>query len=80
VSYETRFPEGAGNKASKGFSYLFGGFCIWGDDPITTEGFKPKLTAILSANVKGSSRRLMCECGGEAFATPSKINHYSLMV
>jgi len=47
---------------------------------MTMEGFKPKLTAILSADVKGSTSRLMCECGGEAFGTPSKINDYSLMV
>ena len=51
-----------------------------GGDPMDTEGAKRKLTAILSADVKGSSSHLMCECGGEAFGTPSKINDYSLMV
>jgi len=36
--------------ASKGFSHPFGG------DPMTTEGFKRKLTAVFIADVVGYSR------------------------
>jgi hypothetical protein len=39
------------NKASEGFLYPLGGFCVWGGDPVNTEDFKRKLTAILSADV-----------------------------
>jgi adenylate cyclase len=49
-------PEDADTEASKRFLYLNGGFCIWGGDPMTTEGFRRKLTAIFSADVKGYSR------------------------
>ena len=48
-------PEDADSEASKRFLYLNGGVCIWGGDPMTEEGFKRKLTAILSADVKGYS-------------------------
>ena len=34
----------------------FGGFCVFGDNPKSTEGFKRKLSAILSADVAGYSR------------------------
>jgi adenylate cyclase len=43
-------------EASEGFLYPFGGFCVLGGDPVTTEEFKRKLTAILSADVEGYSR------------------------
>jgi adenylate cyclase len=43
-------------KAFEGFLYPFGGFFIWGGDPMATEDFKRKLTAILSADVEGYSR------------------------
>ena len=42
--------------ASKGFSHPFGGFCIAGGSPMSTDGFKRKLSAILSADVAGYSR------------------------
>jgi len=44
------------NEASKGFLYSFGGFYFWGGDPMTEERAKRKLSAILSADVKGYSR------------------------
>jgi adenylate cyclase len=53
-------PEGGEYKASKAFLCLLGGFCIWGGDPMNTEGFKRKLTSMLSADVAGYSR-LMAE-------------------
>jgi TolB-like protein/class 3 adenylate cyclase len=56
VIHETRFPEGAESKASKGFFYLLGGFCIWRGNPVNKEEFKRRLTAILSADVEGYSR------------------------
>ena len=43
------------NEASEGFLYLFGGFCFWGGDPKTTEGYKRKLTTVLSADMEGYS-------------------------
>jgi len=43
-------------KASEGFLYPLGGFCIWGGDPMAIEDFKRKLTAIFSADVAGYSR------------------------
>jgi hypothetical protein len=33
--------------------YPFGGFFIWGGDPMATEDFKRKLTAVMSADVVG---------------------------
>jgi adenylate cyclase len=50
------FPEGITKKASTGYLYPIGGFCIWGGAPMTNESFKRKLTAILSADVEGYSR------------------------
>jgi hypothetical protein len=50
------FPEGIAKKASKGYLYPIGGFCILGGAPMTEEPVKRKLTAILSADVKGYSR------------------------
>jgi TolB-like protein/class 3 adenylate cyclase len=52
--------EGEEKKASGGFLYPIGGFCIWGGGHVNIEGFKRKLTAILSADVEGYSR-LMTE-------------------
>ena len=50
-------PEGHERKASKGFVYPLGGFCVWGGDPMMgTEGFERKLAAIFSADVAGYSR------------------------
>ncbi len=45
-----------------------GGFCIWGGDRMSPESFKRKLTAILSADVKGYSR-LMGENEAETVKT-----------
>jgi hypothetical protein len=42
--------------ASKGFSHPFGGFCIFGGNAMSAEGFRRKLLAILSADVVGYSR------------------------
>jgi adenylate cyclase len=44
------------NKASEGFLYPFVGFFIWRGDPVNTEEFKRRLTAIFSADVEGYSR------------------------
>jgi adenylate cyclase len=52
---EKLFPEGAENKASKGFLYPSEVF-DFGGDPVSTEDFKRRLTAILSADVEGYSR------------------------
>jgi TolB-like protein/class 3 adenylate cyclase len=53
-------PEGGVKEASEGFLYPFGGFCVLGGDLMNQEGFKRKLTAVLSADVAGYSR-LMAE-------------------
>jgi adenylate cyclase len=53
-------PEGGVKEASEGFLYPFGGFCVWGGDPMAAEAFKRKLTAVMSADVAGYSR-LMAE-------------------
>ena len=51
------FPEGHEKKASRGYLYPRGGFCILGDgEPMAAEGYKRKLTAIMSADVAGYSR------------------------
>ena len=44
------------SKASRGFFYSLGGFYFMGGDPVMEERAKRKLTAILSADVKGYSR------------------------
>jgi hypothetical protein len=50
-------PEAADNKGSvRGILYIPGGFCIWGGDPTVEDRTKRKLSAILSADVKGYSR------------------------
>jgi adenylate cyclase len=51
-------PEGGVKEASEGFFYPSGGFCILGGDFVNREEFKRKLTAILSADVEGYSRRM----------------------
>jgi adenylate cyclase len=62
-------PEGFESKASKGSPLpLFGGFFFWGGDLMSAESFKRKLTAILSADVKGYSR-LMGENEAETVKT-----------
>ncbi len=65
-------PEDADTEASKRFLYLNGGFCVWGGGPMTEEGFKRKLTAILSADVKGYSRLM----GEDEAATVRTITTY----
>ncbi len=65
------FPEGTDNKASVGYLYPIGGFCILDTvnpkpiptafnlarvNPMATKDFKRKLTAVLSADVAGYSR------------------------
>ena len=51
------FPEGHEKKASRGYLYPRGGFCILGMvSPWPAEGYKRKLTAIMSADVAGYSR------------------------
>lgn len=56
MSHERLLSEDTQNKASKGFFYVHGGFSIWGDHPVSEDRAKRKLTAILSADVKGYSR------------------------
>jgi hypothetical protein len=53
VSDEKAFPESATNKASWGFLYPIGGFCIWRGGFLNGESFKSKLVMILSADAKG---------------------------
>jgi len=76
VSYERILPEGADSKASEGFLYLPGGFYIWEGDPMTTESFKRKLTAILSADVAGYSRLM----GEDEEATVRTLTSYREMM
>jgi hypothetical protein len=45
-------PEGGAKKASQGFLYPFGGFCIWRGDFLNGEIFKRKQIVILSADAK----------------------------
>ncbi|TES90060.1 MAG: hypothetical protein E3J94_05565 [Desulfobacteraceae bacterium] len=52
MDYEKKPPEND-LQASEGFFYLLGRSCIWGGTPVSTEQFRRKLTAILSADVKG---------------------------
>jgi hypothetical protein len=59
-------PEGCKIKASDGFLYPIGGFCVWGDDAMSEEQAKRKLAAILSADAKDYSRFM--EDDGEATA------------
>jgi adenylate cyclase len=60
VSYGNVSPEGEEKKASDGYPYPLEVFGIGGGDLMAEEGFKRKLTAILSADVEGYSR-LMAE-------------------
>ncbi len=70
-NHEKMFPEGTDNKASAGYLYPIGGFCILDTVnpkpiptafnlgrgvPMTTKDVKRKLRAILSADVQGYSR------------------------
>jgi len=48
--------EGDKSEASKGFFNSLGGFFVRCGDPMATEDFKRKLTAIFSADVAGHSR------------------------
>jgi class 3 adenylate cyclase len=48
--------EGDKGKAFKGVLYSLGGFSIWRADSMMKKRAKRKLTAILSADVKGYSR------------------------
>jgi adenylate cyclase len=68
VSYGNVSPEGDKSEVSWGSLYLPGGFFIWGGDLMSAESFKRKLTAILSADVKGYSR-LMGEDEAETVKT-----------
>ena len=43
-------------KVSKGLLHVHGGFSIWSGYQMNTEKFERKLSAILSADVKGYSR------------------------
>jgi adenylate cyclase len=52
--------------------FPFGGFFVWGVDPVNTEEFKRKLTAILSADVEGYSRLM----GEDEDATVRKLKAY----
>jgi adenylate cyclase len=49
-------PEGFESEASRGFLFSNRGFFILGGDPMTEERAKRKMSAILSADVKGYSR------------------------
>jgi len=59
-------------KAFKGFLYPFGGFCFWEGDHMADERAKRKLTAILSADVKGYSRLM----GEDEKATVETLKTY----
>jgi adenylate cyclase len=65
-------PEGGEKEAFKGFLHPFGGFCIWGGDPMATEDFKRKLTAVMSADVVGYSRLM----GEDEADTVQTLNVY----
>jgi len=43
-------PEGGERKASGGYLYLLGGIFILGRDPMNTQDFKRKFTAVFSAD------------------------------
>jgi adenylate cyclase len=68
--------EGDKRKASKGFLYSLGGFFVWGGDPMMEERAKRKLSAILSADVRGYSR-LMEE---DELATVRTLEAYRQMI
>jgi adenylate cyclase len=56
VRHGKNLPEGFDDEPSEGALYPFGGFYVWGGDPMTEQQAKRKLAAILSADVKGYSR------------------------
>ncbi len=66
------FPEGGENKASTGQLYPLGGFCILGGDPMNTQDFKRKLTAVFSADVAGYNRLM----GEDEAATVKTLEAY----
>lgn len=53
MSHDRFLPEDALKEASNGLLYVHGGFSIWGVGPVNEERAKRKLTAILSADIKG---------------------------
>jgi adenylate cyclase len=65
-------PEGCKTKASDGFIYPVGGFSISGGDLMATEGYKRKLTTMLSADVAGYSRLM----GEDEAATVKTLTTY----
>ncbi len=70
-------PEGCKIKASDGFLYPVGGFSIWEGESMAEERVKRKLTAILSADVKGYSRLM----GEDEISTMQTLKKYrELMV
>jgi adenylate cyclase len=64
--------EGFPFRASKGLSFLSGGYCIFRGDPMTTQDFKRKLTAVFSADVAGYSRLM----GEDEAATVRTLEAY----
>jgi TolB-like protein/class 3 adenylate cyclase len=65
-------PESLKSKASKGFFYSLGGFCVWKGEAMAEERVKRKLTAILSADVKGYSRLM----GEDEISTMQTLKKY----
>jgi class 3 adenylate cyclase len=73
VKHEKFLPYDVQNKASTGPFYgSMGAFCIWGGHPVTEDRAKRKLTAILSADVKGYSRLM----GEDERATVETLKTY----
>jgi adenylate cyclase len=65
-------PEGFESGASKGLRFPSGGFFILGSDPMNTQDFKRKLTAVFSADVAGYSRLM----GENEAATVKTLESY----
>jgi adenylate cyclase len=72
VSYGNVSPEGDKSEVSWGSLYLPGGFFIRGGDPMATQGYKRKLTTVLSADVAGYSRLM----GEDEAATVKTLTTY----
>jgi TolB-like protein len=68
--------EGDKSKASEGYFYSRGGFFVWGGHPVMEERAKRKLSAILSADVKGYSRLM----GEDELGTVRTLEAYREMI
>jgi class 3 adenylate cyclase len=69
-------PEGFESEASKGFLFSSGGFLILGGDPLNTQDFKRKLTAVFSADAAGYSRLM----GEDEAATVETLEGYKQLM